>query len=80
MYRFHIVIIPNQLRRNDNPTRIDHSNTDHSNTKAHIINYVSISTYRSTPLISLLQSTHSLHGLDSVSVGKCRRKTGVTME
>jgi hypothetical protein len=53
---------------------------DHSNTKAHIINYVSVSTYRSNPLISLLQSTHSLHGLDSVSVGKCRRKTCVTME
>jgi hypothetical protein len=53
---------------------------DHSNTEAHIINYVSISTYRSNPLISLLQSTHPLHGLDSVSVGKCRHKTRVTME
>jgi hypothetical protein len=53
---------------------------DQSNTKAHIVNYVSVSTYRSNPLISLLQSNHSLHGLDSVSVGKCRLKTRVTME
>jgi hypothetical protein len=55
---------------------------DPSNTKGHIINYVSVSTYRSNPLISLLQSTsnHSFDGLDSVSVGKCRRKTHVTME
>jgi hypothetical protein len=55
---------------------------DHSNIKAHIINYVSVSTYRSNPLISLSQSTskHCLDGLDSVSVGKCRRKTRVTMK
>jgi hypothetical protein len=32
------------------------SYTDHSNTKAHIINCVSVSTYRSNPLILLLQS------------------------
>jgi hypothetical protein len=46
---------------------------DNSKTKAHIINYVSVSTYRSNPLISLLQSTskHCSDGLDSVSVGKC---------
>jgi hypothetical protein len=55
---------------------------DHSKAKAHIINYVSVSTYRSNPLISLLQSKskHCSDGLDSVSVGKCRRKTRVTME
>jgi hypothetical protein len=55
---------------------------DQSNMKGHIIKYVYVSTYRSNPLISLLQSTtnHSLDGLDSVSMGKCRRKTLVTME
>jgi hypothetical protein len=55
---------------------------DHSKAKAHIINYVSVSTYISNPFISLLRSTskHCSDGLDSVSVGKCRRKTRVTME
>ena len=55
---------------------------DHSNDKAHIINYVSVSTYRSNPLISLLQSAsqYNSDALDSVSVGKCRRKASVTME
>jgi hypothetical protein len=71
-------------------TYIDQS-PEHSQSKGHIINYVSVSTYSSkqecnskdsNPLISLLQSTsiHSFDGLDSVSVGKCRSRTRVTRE
>ena len=56
---------------------------DHSQSKAHIIHYVSVSTYRSNPLIALLQSKSdnpSLDGLDSASVGECGSKTRVTRE
>ena len=62
-------------------TYIDHS--EHSQSKAHIIHYVSVSTYRSNPLIALLQSKSDnpyLDGLDSASVGECGSKTRVTRE
>jgi hypothetical protein len=46
---------------------------DQSQSKAHIINYVSVSTCRTNPLTSLLRSKSNscFDGLDYVSVGKC---------